>query len=69
LAARCGDLRIKSAARFLRKTKIPAAMLGTGEMVELQISADRTFVPAEHGGGADHRDLWIRVFHVFVEAQ
>ena len=61
--------QIQNAARFLHKTKIPATQLGTGEMVELQISVDKTFVPAEHGGGADHRDLGIRVFHVFVEAQ
>lgn len=60
---------IQDGARFLHKTAIPAGALGTGEMVELQISVDRTFVPAEHGGGVDHRDLGIRVFHAFVEAK
>ncbi len=60
---------IQNGERFLHTTPIPASALGTGEMVDLQISVDQTFVPAEHGGGVDHRDLGIRVFHVFVESK
>jgi hypothetical protein len=60
---------IQNGERFLHKTPIPASALGTGEMVDLQISVDKTFVPAEHGGGVDRRDLGIRAFHVFVEAK
>jgi hypothetical protein len=60
---------IENGERFLHKTKIPASVLGAGEMAELQISVDKTFVPTEHGGGVDHRDLGIRVFHLFVESQ
>jgi hypothetical protein len=60
---------IENDGRFLHKTKIPASVLGAGEMAELQISVDKTFVPAEHGDGVDRRDLGIRVFHVFVESQ
>lgn len=59
---------IREPARFLHKARVPASAVGTGEMVELQISVDRTFVPADHGSG-DRRELGIRVFHVFVEAQ
>jgi hypothetical protein len=60
---------IRDSARFLHKTSIPASALGTAEIVEMQISVDKTFVPAQHGGGVDNRDLGIRVFHVFVEAK
>jgi len=59
---------ITSPERFLHKTRVPAATLGSGEMLELHITPDRTFVPAEHGA-SDRRELGIRVFHVFVEGQ
>jgi hypothetical protein len=44
---------------------ITAAQLGSGEMAELVLELDKTFQP----GGADRRDLGIRVFHRFVEPQ
>jgi hypothetical protein len=60
---------IEDGARFLRKTPVPASVLGTSEMVDLHISVDKTFVPAQKGGGVDNRDLGIRVFHAYVEAK
>ena len=42
---------------------LTAAQLGTGDMVSLVLDIDRTFKP----GGADPRELGIRVFHVYVE--
>jgi hypothetical protein len=42
---------------------ITAAQFGTGDMAELVLDVDRTFSP----GGADSRDLGIRVFHAFIE--
>lgn len=53
---------------FLKKIPITAAQLGTGEMAELRIDVDRTFVPAKlPGGSRDVRELGIRVYHAYVE--
>jgi len=48
---------------------ISAAPLGTGDMVDLEIGVDKTFVPASTPaiGGNDVRELGIRVYHLFVE--
>jgi len=52
----------------LRRIPITAAQLGTGEMVDLRLGVDKTFVPAKlPNGGKDIRELGIRVYHVFVE--
>lgn len=55
----------------IHRIPIGAAQLGTGDMVDLKIETDRTFVPAsvppgQPGHGADSRELGIRVYHVFV---
>lgn len=42
---------------------VTAAQLGTGEMVEMSIEADKTFKP----GGGDPRELGIRIYHTFIE--
>jgi hypothetical protein len=42
---------------------LSAAQLGQGDMTELALDVDRTFGP----GGADDRQLGIRVFHAFIE--
>lgn len=58
----------KSTAATLLRIPISAAELGSGEMTDLRIEVDRTFVPATlPNGGADKRELGIRVYHVFVE--
>jgi hypothetical protein len=53
----------------LQKIPVSAAQLGTGDMAELTIDVDKTFVPATLPGGAkaDTRELGVRVFHAFVE--
>ncbi len=52
----------------MQRIPITAAQLGTGEMSVIRIDVDKTFVPANlPNGGADRRELGIRVFHVFVE--
>jgi hypothetical protein len=58
-----GTLAADSKDRKLTVLPISAAQLGTGEMVEIALDVDRTFTP----GGADTRELGIRVFHAFVE--
>jgi hypothetical protein len=42
---------------------VSAAQLGAGDMTEINFDVDRTFSP----GGADTRELGIRVFHAFIE--
>jgi hypothetical protein len=52
----------------LLRMPIPAAALGTGEMAEIRLEVDRTFVPASlPAGGKDDRELGIRVYQAFLE--
>ena len=54
----------------IRLIDIPAAALGQGEMAEVRIEIDKTFVPAKMpSGGTDTRELGIRVYHAYVEAR
>ncbi len=59
----------KGAPAVVRKIPISAAQLGTADMVELRLIADKTFVPALDAGGSsgDSRELGVRVFHAFVQ--
>ena len=51
------------------KFPVTAAQLGTGDMVEMKFTADKTFVPALEGSmkSGDPRELGARFFHVFVQ--
>ena len=49
--------------RRLQTFSVTAAQLGSGDMAEVSVETDRTFVP----GGGDTRELGLRVFHAFVE--
>ena len=51
------------------KYPIPAAQLGTADMVEMKFTADKTFVPALEASmkSGDPRELGARFFHVFVQ--
>jgi hypothetical protein len=53
----------------VRKVPLSAAQLGSGDMVELRLVADKTFVPAldPAAKSTDTRDLGVRVFHAFVQ--
>lgn len=53
----------------VHKIPIGAAAMGTGEMVEIRLVVDQTFVPALEPGatGNDPRELGARVFHAFVQ--
>jgi hypothetical protein len=53
----------------VRKFALTAAQLGTGDMVEIRLVANRTFVPALETSlkSADTRELGVRVFHAFVQ--
>jgi len=54
---------------IIHRTQIPAAALGTGDMAEVRLVVDKTFVPALMPGSnnRDNRELGIRVFHAFIE--
>ena len=53
----------------VRKVALTAAQMGTGDMVEVRLVANRTFVPALEPGSKsnDTRELGVRVFHAFVQ--
>lgn len=54
----------------LRRLPITAAQLGTGDIVEIRLEADQSFVPARTpNAGPDTRELGIRVYQTFVEAR
>ena len=60
-----GTFAADSKERVLKTMPITAAQFGAGDMVEIVIEVDRTFIP----GGADSRELGIRVFNRFIEPQ
>jgi hypothetical protein len=53
----------------VRKIPLTAAQLGTGDMVEVRLIANSTFVPTLEPGAKsnDTRELGVRVFHAFVQ--
>jgi len=61
-------VRADSEERRLLRIPVVAQALGTGNLAELRIDVDKTFVPANlPAGGRDDRQLGIRVYHVFVD--
>jgi hypothetical protein len=68
VTVRIGDQVITRFAADAKETRlitmpISAAQLGSGDVSEMAIEVDKTFQP----GGADTRDLGVRVFHAFIE--
>jgi hypothetical protein len=55
--------------QVLRKIPITAAQFGTGEMAEIQIAVDKTYIPALVNAAyiKDSRELGVRVFHAYVQ--
>jgi hypothetical protein len=52
----------------LRKVPLTAAQLGSGDVAELVIAVDKTYVPAViNTSSKDPRELGVRVFHAFVD--
>jgi hypothetical protein len=58
-----GTFAAESRDPVLLTFPVTVTQFGTGEMTEIAIEVDKTFKP----GGADTRELGIRVFHAFVE--
>jgi hypothetical protein len=62
-------LTVTPRQRTLRKIPLKTDRLGTGEMVEVTLDVDKTFVPAliPTANSKDPRELGVRVFHAFVQ--
>jgi hypothetical protein len=62
---------VTSADAPVRKFPLTAAQLGTADLVEIRLVANRTFVPALDAAAksGDTRELGVRVFHAFVQPQ
>jgi len=60
---------LSSTAAPVLKFPVTAAQLGTGDMVEMKFTADKTFVPALESSmkSSDPRELGARFFHVFIQ--
>jgi hypothetical protein len=54
---------------ILRKIALSTAQLGTDDLVDLRITVDKTFVPAQVNAmmSKDPRELGVRVFHAFIQ--
>lgn len=62
------EFTLKPKQPELRKIPLKAAQLGTGDVAELVISVDKTYVPAAIvPGSKDPRELGVRVFHAYVD--
>jgi len=65
------EFTVSPAERQLEKIPLTAAQLGTGDMTDVQLDVDKTYVPAlvAAANSKDPRELGIRVFHAFVDAR
>ena len=62
------QLVTEASGRRRRRIPIPAAALGNGDRAEVQVTVDRTFVPANlNVDSRDARELGIKVYHAAVE--
>jgi hypothetical protein len=60
---------IEPKKELIRKPVITAAQLGNGDIVDLKISVDKSYVPAviTNGANRDPRELGVRVFHAYMQ--
>jgi hypothetical protein len=62
------DFTLQPKQPELRKIALKAAQLGAGDVAEIVISVDKTYVPAVLvAGNKDPRELGVRVFHAYVD--
>lgn len=65
------EFTLAAGDQVLKRIPLKATELGAGDMVELHISVDKTYVPAllNVNNNKDPRELGVRVFHAFVDAR
>ena len=62
------EFTLKPKQPELRKVPLKADQLGTGDVSELVVTVDKTYVPAVvNSSSKDPRELGVRVFHAFVD--
>jgi hypothetical protein len=63
------EFTVTPGQQALHKIPLKADQMGSGDMVELVIDVDKTFVPAlmAASNSKDPRELGVRVFHAFVQ--
>ena len=63
------DFDLEQGAPLVRKIALSPEQLGEGQMVELAVVPDKTFVPAKLAAlqTTDTRQLGVRVFRAFVQ--
>lgn len=68
-SALLATIKVVAGARRIERVTLPGAQLGTGQMVDLDLHVQPTFVPASTAGVAnqDMRELGVRVFNVYVQ--
>jgi hypothetical protein len=64
-----GTLPVSADEAPVRKFALTAAQMGDGDLVEIRLIANRTFVPALDPNlkSGDTRELGVRVFHAFIQ--
>ena len=63
------QFELPAGIRTLFKIPLTAAQFGSGDTVEVQLTVDKTYVPAMLNvpNNKDPRELGVRVFHAFVQ--
>ena len=62
------EFTLKPKQPELRKIALKSAQLGAGDVLDIVISVDKTYVPAAIvPGSKDPRELGVRVFHAYVD--
>jgi hypothetical protein len=51
---------------FMKKYNIAKNLLGTDKTLEVKVSVDKTFIPAEDKASSDHRELGIRIYELYL---
>jgi len=66
---RVEQFALAAGERVLKKIPLKAAQFGTNDTAEVQISVDKTYVPAllNVANNKDPRELGVRVFHAYVD--
>jgi hypothetical protein len=60
---------VDAAEAVQHRFRVTGAQMGTGDLAELRFEVDKTFVPAEQGGGQDTRILGVRIYNVYVDVR